>query len=256
MVEGLLPTAANLVMLVHGDGGPREVREVLARLDAAQKEALLVVLAGLVDPDQPMGAALGWLDYDERGETVVPAWEDRTTLRTMAAETEATADAAAGVGEEVDEVAVQRFVSGFPVNLSEAEYLAAIQACASKGMSYRNIDHLRRVPARTTENLVSRLRKQYTRSGRPFPTMARPDEGRKFTEAEVVDIRKRSAAGRVTDMELGLAYGVDRSAIGAICRGDRYPQFGGPIRGARPNRPGEATRVVWAGGKAGFAAAG
>jgi hypothetical protein len=62
------PKAANLAVLVHGDGGPEDIAEVLERLDDTQKNALIVVLAGMVDPEQPVGKGLSWTDcHEERG---------------------------------------------------------------------------------------------------------------------------------------------------------------------------------------------
>ena len=84
LAETMLPVAANLAVLVHGDGGPEDVAEVLAGLDETQKNALIVVLAGLVDPEQPVGKALGWLDFNEHGSVVVPSWSEDRPVRDLA----------------------------------------------------------------------------------------------------------------------------------------------------------------------------
>jgi hypothetical protein len=244
MAEQLLPVAAHLVALVHGDGGPRDVHQALARLDAGQKEALLVVLAGLVDPDQPMGRALGWLDRNEYGQTIVPPWGERATVRDLAVDDE-------DLGEDlVDEVAVQRFVSGLPVQVTDPEFLAAMGQLVPAGYSARDVDHLRRDPMGTTEKRVNRLRKHYQRNGLVFPKWERPGE-RQLTEAEVVAIRERSAAG-ATDVEVGMSFDLLPSTVAAICRGKRYPQFGGPVRSPRVNKPGRASRTVWGTSTPGF----
>lgn len=239
MAEELLPVAANLAVLVHGDGGPEDVQAVLDGLDEAQRAALIVVLAGLVDPDQPMGRALGWLDHDEAGALTVPHWDDKQTVRDMApAEEQPTDDVF------VDPVAVQRFVEGWPVALSEAEYLKAIQECFAQEMSCAQIDAMRNLPAQTTSKKINRLRKAYARKGLPAPELhaRRVNE---FTEEQVIAIRQR-AAGGATDMEISLAFDVTRKAITNVVSGHSYRNFGGPIRTKRTTQPSMATRVLWA----------
>lgn len=251
MAEALLPVAANLVLLVHGDGGPEDVQAVLDGLSEAQRTALLVVLAGLVDPDQSMGRALGWLEHDEAGRPVVPVWGEKRTVRDLAPADEDEDLAGDGF---VDPVAVQRFVAGWPVGLTEGEYLEALRACFGRGMTCAQVDGLRQVPAKTTENAINRLRKAYARRGQAFPSLERVDEVRKFTEAEVVAIRRRSAGGG-TDLEIAMSYGVHRKAITNVVSGHSYRNFGGPIRPKKENRPGRATRVIWGGSKPSFAEA-
>ncbi|MFF9632905.1 hypothetical protein [Streptomyces fradiae] len=251
LVEELLPVAAHLVTLVHGDGGPEDVHRALAELDAVRKDALLVVLAGMVDPDQPVGKTLGWLHFDEHGRTIVPpAWSVRTRLRDMAPEPDVEDDEVF-----VDDVAVDAYVRGERVAVTVRERVAAVQRAAAMGVTYLELDAMHGLSRGSTATFISRTRRAYAKRGEAFPEIRRPDEARRFTVEEVVAIRERSAAG-ATDLELAMSYGVDAATIGHICRGRKYPRVGGPVRGARENRPGEATRVLWAGGKPGYAAAG
>jgi hypothetical protein len=67
LAEKLLPYAARLACLVHGDGDQRDVHQTIARLDRDQRDALLVVLAGLVNPDAKLADVLGYLSWDENG---------------------------------------------------------------------------------------------------------------------------------------------------------------------------------------------
>lgn len=67
LAEQLLPVAARLACLVHGDGGARDVHQAVARLDDDQRDALLIVLAGLVDPDAHLNQLLGYVTWDEHG---------------------------------------------------------------------------------------------------------------------------------------------------------------------------------------------
>ena len=240
LAENMLPVAAHLAVLVHGDGGPEDVAEVLAGLDATQKDALLVVLAGLVDPEQPVGKALGWLDFNEHGSLTVPSWSEQRSVRDLAPEPGEDLD-----DDYVDRVAVTKFVKGFRVDVTDADFLAAVRECAALGMSCADIDNLRRWPKKTTENWLNRLKKRYVRSGREWPDLGFP-KGRAFTEEEVVTIREQSAAG-ATDVLLGVQYNVTRETIRAIVRGIRYAQYGGPIRRARSTASLQASREYMCG---------
>ncbi|MGW0948484.1 hypothetical protein ACWD4O_38840 [Streptomyces sp. NPDC002623] len=228
LAEELLPVAAHLSVLVHGDGGPEDVREVMDGLSETQMRALVVVLAGMVDPDQPVGKALGWIEFTEHGALTVPAsWSEERSVRDLAPE------GCEGVDDDdyVDQVAVNRFVRGFPVEVSDAEFLAGVQRCVALEMTLPDVDGLRGWRPRTAENWVNRLRKRYQRSGREFPSLAKPGT-RVLTEAEVVAIRERSAAG-ATDLEVAMAFDIHYKIVADICRGKSYAQYGGPRRGRR-----------------------
>jgi hypothetical protein len=224
LAEQMLPIAAHLAVLVHGDGGPEDVSEALAGLDETQKNALIVVLAGLVDPEQPVGKALGWLDFNEHGALTVPAWCEHSSVRDLAPEQTVELD-----DDYVDQVAVIRFVKGFRVDsLTDAEFLVAVQQCVAMGMTLSDVDQLRKWPRRTAENWVNRLRKQYQRSGREFPSLAQPDV-RVLSEDEVIAIRERAAAG-ASDLSIAMSFNVSQKTVGEVCRGKRYAQYGGPLR--------------------------
>jgi len=237
LAEQMLPTAAHLSVLVHGDGGPEDVREVLESLDETQKNALIVVLAGLVDPEQPVGKALGWMGFDEHGRTVVPAsWSQSGSVRDLAPETDEPLE-----DDYVDEVTVTRFVRGFAVGeVTDADFLAAVKECAALGMALSDVDRLRRWPRKTAENWVNRLKKRHQRAGRAFPDLGL-SKTPAFAEDVVVRIRERSEDG-ASDVELSLAYDVSRETIRAIVTGKRYADFGGPIRQARSARSLKASR--------------
>ena len=107
LAESMLPVAATMTLLVHGDGGPEDVQEVLAELDDTQRAALIVVLAGLVDPEQMLSKALGWVEFDETGALAVPQWDEKRTVRDLAEEQELAEDP-----DYVDPVAVRRYLAG------------------------------------------------------------------------------------------------------------------------------------------------
>ncbi|WP_416520074.1 hypothetical protein [Streptomyces achromogenes] len=242
LAEQMLPVAAHLTVLVHGDGGPEDVAEVLAGLDATQKDALLVVLAGLVDPEQPLKKALGWLDFTEHGSLTVPSsWSEQRSVRDLAPEPEVD------LGDDfVDQAAVAKFVRGFRVEVTDADFLAAVQQCAALGMSCKDIDALRHWPAKTTENWLNKLRKRYQRAGREFPKLEFAKTARAFSEDEVVAIRERAEAG-TSDVLLAVDYGVNRETIRTIVRGERYAEYGGPIRRARSRASLQASREYMCG---------
>jgi hypothetical protein len=235
LAEQMLPIAAHLAVLVHGDGGPEDVREVLEGLDATQKDALLVVLAGLVDPEQPLGKALGWLDFNEHGQLTVPSWSERRSVRDLAPEPAEELD-----DDYIDEVAVQQYLRGINAEVTPRERLEAIARGVRAGMDYPEFDSLYGLRKGSTATFVSRQRKYLAKQGKPIPSMQRPDV-RVFSEEEVVAIRERSAGG-ATDIELALSFGSDPRTIGHICRGVRYPKYGGPTRQARTAKSLKASR--------------
>jgi hypothetical protein len=243
MAERLMPVAAHLVTLVHGDGGPVDVQEALARLDSAEKDGLLVVLAGLVDPDQPMGRALGWLDAD------MPARTARMRIRELAEDVEPD------LGDEdvfVDEVAVAAYAKGDRVTVTPRERVEAIVAAVRSGVTYLELDAMHGLTRGSTATFISRTRKAYVSRGEAFPEIPRSAAAPSFTEDQVVDIRLRSAAG-ATDLEIGLVYDTPRKTITNVVSGASYRNFGGPIRPKRQvNRPSKASRVLWGGGQEGF----
>lgn len=244
LAEDMLPVAANLTVLVHGEGGPEDVQSVLEALSDAQRNALIVVLAGLVDPDQPMGKALGWLDFTEDGALTVPHWGEDQLVRDLA-----VGESLAEEGTDcVDQVAVHRFAAGAAVTVSDAEFLMALELCHGRGMTNAQVDDLRRVRKGTTENMVNRLRKAYRRAGRELPPVLRTGGPKVFPDAQVVQIRERYAAGGITDLELAMAHGVTQQTISRLLLGVSYPKAGGPIRVKRGGKPSAEQRAVWAGG--------
>lgn len=240
LAEAMIPVAANLVTLVHGDGGPEDVQEVLAGLDAQGKDALLIVLAGLVDPDQPISKALGWLEFTEDRDLAVPPWSEKQRVRDLVPEPvlpEAS----------VDPVAVRRFVEGFGVETTEAEWLEGVRQCAAQGMSNGDIDVLRDVPAGTTEKVINRIRKAYMRSGRVFPLIEYANKTTRLSDEQVVEIRELYAAGGINVLELALRYNVVRGTITHLLSGRSYRDVGGPIRPSRTPAAGKGSRVGFAG---------
>ncbi|MFF1444183.1 hypothetical protein [Streptomyces sp. NPDC058295] len=237
LAESMLPVAAHLAVLVHGDGGPEDVSAVIHGLTDTEKDALIVVLAGLVDPEQPMGKALGWLDFNEHGSlTVPPSWSEEGTIRDLVPDQEELE-----LGDDyVDPAAVAKFVKGFRVEVTDADFLAAVKQCVAVGMTLADVNRLRGWREKTAENWVNRMRKRYQRDGREFPSLA-PPGSRLLTEEEVVAIRERCVEG-ATDLEVAMSFGVSQKTVGEVARGKRYPHFGGPIRKVRSAKGTQASR--------------
>lgn len=83
LAERMLPIAAQLACIVHGDGNEQDIRYVLGQLDEFEVHALVVVLAGLVDPDADIADALAYINWDENGRPANPATA-RGTIRANA----------------------------------------------------------------------------------------------------------------------------------------------------------------------------
>lgn len=243
LAEALLPTAAHLTTLVHGDGGQRDIHQAIARLTPADRDSLLVVLAALVDPDVPMSAQLAWLHFDEHGNPVRPTVATGTTLRDLAEEL----DEDVAEDDFVDEAAVQRYLAGAPVTVTAAERIAAIAEAARRGISYLELDQLHGLCRNATSKFVSREREKAEKKGASFPIPQLGNAAVALSEEQVLEIRRRAAAHAETDETIGLSFGVSRKAVSAIANGHSYRQYGGPIR-PKKTKPTAAQRVAFAGG--------
>ncbi|MFI6653241.1 hypothetical protein ACIBI8_37330 [Streptomyces sp. NPDC050529] len=239
LAEAMLPVAAHMAALVHGDGGPEDVQETLEPLTQEQRNALIVVLAGLVDPDQPMGKLLGWLDRNEHGALTVPNWGDKTPLRDLAPEPE--------VGDDyIDPIAVDQYILGAHVDVTDSEFLLVLERAEVLGLSMGELDRRRGVSKGMNGDRVNRMRKAYERAGRVMPPALAAKQKPKqpeFTDAEVVEIREKYAAGGITDLELSMQYGRTRKSISCLLSGTSYRNAGGPIRPMKVPHPKEESRT-------------
>ncbi|TQF04796.1 hypothetical protein E6W39_24420 [Kitasatospora acidiphila] len=84
LAERLLPVAAKLACVVRGDGDHHDVAHHTEHLDRTELIALIVVLAGLVDPDQRVTDALSYLTWDEHGRPAPATKSGPTTIRNLA----------------------------------------------------------------------------------------------------------------------------------------------------------------------------
>jgi len=243
LAEAMLPVAARLATLVHGDGGPEDVQAVLTSLDDTQRTALIVVLAGLVDPEQTTATALGWVEFDETGALAVPRWDDPRTVRELAEDVEEPVDE-----DYVDAVAVRLYLNGTKVPLTDTEFLSVLEHAAAQGVNLNELDRRLGAARNTNGDRVNRMRKAYQRAGRELPAVLVAGERQpEFTDAQVVEIRERYAAGGVTDQELSLRYDRSRKSISALLSGATYRDAGGPIRAPRGPKPKTESREQFAG---------
>lgn len=67
LAERMLPIAAGLACITHGDGDQRDIAHLLNKLSETELRGLAVVLASLVDPDLKLRDALGHVTWDETG---------------------------------------------------------------------------------------------------------------------------------------------------------------------------------------------
>lgn len=139
---------------------------------------------------------------------------------------------------------IRQFLAGELVELSREQRLAAIVEGTWRGMSYLDIDRVRRVPKHTTAQFVSRTRKRYRRDGKAFPAMK---SRMLFTDQQVVEMRELYAAGGITDLEIAMKFGVPRNTVSHALSGRSYRQVGGPIREGRTDDAKKASRMEFCG---------
>jgi len=67
LAERLVPKALELACMVHGDGDAGAIGRFLRSLPADERDALPVILAGLVPVDRPLAELLEFVTWDEYG---------------------------------------------------------------------------------------------------------------------------------------------------------------------------------------------
>lgn len=229
LAEAMLPVAARLSVITRGEGGPEDTRDILSSLTPEQTTALVIVLAGLTDPDAPLGAVLGWLDFDEYGRPTVPDWDDRTTLRDIAEDDYRPPESS------LDETAVDAYLKGRPVKVTVAERIEAIARGLGDGLGFADFDKLHGLSDGATVRFVTRARKRAEKRGEDFPELVSSLTPTVFSAEQVLDIRNRSAAGS-TDLEISLAYEVSPETIRCIVVGKTHTEVGGPLRAKRAKK--------------------
>jgi hypothetical protein len=85
LAERMLPVAGRLVGIVHGDGGAADVAHATNLLDRVELLAVIVALAAMADPEQPVSDALAHITWDEHGLPLAdPPPAAKRTIRALA----------------------------------------------------------------------------------------------------------------------------------------------------------------------------
>ncbi|MFH8483663.1 WhiB family transcriptional regulator [Streptomyces sp. NPDC018055] len=151
-------------------------------------------------------------------------------------------------GTEIDEKAVERYLSGAESFVRPQERLEAVARGVRAGMAYPDFDRLHDLAKGATSTFMSRARKVCAAKGFDFPELGlRRGGARLLSDEQVLELREQYAAGGVTDLQLSMQVGVTRKTITELLSGNSYKDVGGPIRELRVNKPKESTRVLWAG---------
>ncbi|MFF1284365.1 hypothetical protein ACFVY4_26935 [Streptomyces sp. NPDC058299] len=165
LVEELLPLAAHLACLIRGDGGREDIEAAVTDLTATEQTALIVTLAGLVDPDTPLADALGYLTWDENGHPVPPVRRDHRTIRTLA-----TRYRTLQTSPYVDMASVIRCLHGERLVLSRPERTAAIEYGArSMGLPFDVIAQRLGMDFKAVKRSWERIKRKARRRGEKWP---------------------------------------------------------------------------------------
>lgn len=89
LAERLLPIAARIACVVNGDGDQHDIEHHTRQLDRVELLALIVLLGAMVDPEQTVDDALGFITWDEAGLPAPAQVNGRLKLRSLAADVKA-----------------------------------------------------------------------------------------------------------------------------------------------------------------------
>lgn len=197
-----------------------------------RKPPSAVELRGGTAKERAYGRAQDILEWREAGMTVKAiAAELKMGRETVHDVLQAFSDLTQNDSEdegELDPRVLVDFLSGPDTVLPIDMQVLAIADAVKRGMSYPDIDTSRKVTKGYTATFVSRQRKRYEREGREFPVRAASP--RVLRDEDVLAMRLKYAEGGITDMELGLKYGVPRNVVSHALSGRNYKHVGGPIR--------------------------
>jgi hypothetical protein len=84
LAERLLPIAAKLACIAHGDGDHHDITHHTRKLNRDELIALAVILASMVNPDQTIDDALGHVTWDEHGRPAPATAYGPLTIRQTA----------------------------------------------------------------------------------------------------------------------------------------------------------------------------
>lgn len=90
LADRMLPVAARVAAIVHGDGDARDIAHALDPLDRIELVAVIVALGAFADPDQRLSKALAFITWDEHGHRAEPLDCGRYTVRSLIPSTAVT----------------------------------------------------------------------------------------------------------------------------------------------------------------------
>ncbi|WP_371634449.1 WhiB family transcriptional regulator [Streptomyces sp. NBC_01259] len=134
-------------------------------------------------------------------------------------------------GWVVDPAAVEAYLAGTLKDARAVDRVTAVGAGVERGMKLREFDALYGLAPDTTSSFVTRMRAVFADHGMAFPVgETNPSRQRAFSPEQVVEIRVRSAAGGVTDVQLAAEFGVHKKTMRSLLTGRSYRSAGGPVR--------------------------
>lgn len=120
-----------------------------------------------------------------------------------------------------------------------ADLIDVIAAYRRQGRSWAQTESALDIPQGTLWKRVDRWGKAELKAGRGVPAeLVTRTSRRGLSEEQVVDIRQHACAGE-SDREQAVRTGLSKGTIRRVASGERYPQFGGPLR---TKRNGYATK--------------
>jgi hypothetical protein len=161
LVQALLPEAAGLVTAVREES-QEEVTARLRGMSPYELEVVAVILAAMVDPDRGLGEAFGWVNFDEYGEPLSMGGPSSRTVRDLTS-------TAPRRGLGVDEVAVERALSGDQINLNRPERALAVDRGIRRGMGYDLVAERLGMDREAVKKAWDRAKKKARAEGRPVP---------------------------------------------------------------------------------------
>lgn len=162
LAQHLLLEGMGLAVAVREE--PREkLADRLRGLSRHELESLAIVLAALINPDQPVREALAWVDFDEYGRHDPFAFRSQATIR------QAAPRDAISLGEVVDEIKVRRVLEGEQHRLTASERALGVRIGMQRGLSYEEVAGLLGMKVDAVNRSWHRTRRRAREAGLPVP---------------------------------------------------------------------------------------
>lgn len=113
-----------------------------------------------------------------------------------------------------------------------SEVVDEIVAYRRNGLTWDQVERELEFPVGTIRKRVARWVERVEAAGGTVPAELGDRNDKVLSEAQVLEIRMRAQQGE-TDLSQALRLDVGASSIRKIVTGERYPQYGGPLRAKR-----------------------